>query len=211
MGLFRKKYGYEELCRLPFGGGISWCHLMGATHPVNPGDLNDGEFYIADSFDDLDMSNGLLMEDLSNGWIDEKGNFWGCEHGRHEYLASRVLKVPGCLAEERQWIKISNRAKWYNTGAMLERSVIGFYQVGNHLQRATMCKMGLDPDDPNAEPEKKTFLDVFPGGYDKSLLPPVTGRRASLEEARELAGKIAPGFFTAVPILKRAAPAPSGP
>lgn len=194
MQLFKKENSYWQFCPPAGGRGARWMNVMGGGHDAKPSDFDAGEFYKAESFDELDFSEALLVETLSSGWIDLEGNFWGCEYGRHEYLLSHVLKTPAYEAEDRGWLKINDHEPyWFNSGYPFKE---GFkFNSANANQRKTLNKIGLSGVNQKYRNNDVSFREVFPDGYKSALLPVQNARSIDAQQAKAIAERMAPGFF----------------
>ena len=71
-------------------------------------DLTGLEIVEADDFDKLDWSGtSLLNNEYLTGWLDKKGNFYGCDYRNHRDQAIFVHGLSERDIEEEQFIKIS--------------------------------------------------------------------------------------------------------
>ena len=83
-------------------------------------DLSNIKTVFANSFCDLDWNNTSILNNTSIfGWLDRKGNFYGCGFAEHELQARLIHKTEMKELEKLGWIHIS---KFY-------RDIMAFYSA----------------------------------------------------------------------------------
>ena len=70
-------------------------------------DLTDCEIAEADSFEDLNWKGTDIYNDkYKSGWLDRKGNFYGCEYHSHNLQAQLVHHSSRRELEKKGWVHI---------------------------------------------------------------------------------------------------------
>ena len=89
----------------------------------------------ADSWDNLDWSKILLNDTSKYGYIDPKGNWYGCNFGDHWDLCKYVLKED--TPEEYGWIKVYKSN--YETKIYSRRKIFTEEQNKTLIDRGLIC------------------------------------------------------------------------
>lgn len=100
-------------------------NTVGGYHYYTPKD--DDIIAEAESIEDLDWSF-MLKPESEYGWLDIKGQFYGCDFQEHGQIARLVLKTSERALEESGWIKLYRD---YPKG-------IGWYCERSHITKAQM-------------------------------------------------------------------------
>lgn len=123
-----------------------------------------------------------LTQQLENGWIDNKGQFWGTAAGGHTYLLTSCFEMIGELAFEMGWILVIHDNHYSNVG-----NFDGFPEYWrpmgdtdeiNQAQIDRLKAMGFDPNKPKTKRNDAIkFADVYPKGYETHILPDSAGEK----------------------------------
>ena len=62
--------------------------------------------FIYSTWQEIETNRFLKNQDADYGWIDKKGNFYGCEYEEHAYCIRAISNMDEYEAERNGWIKI---------------------------------------------------------------------------------------------------------
>ena len=100
-----ENYWYEYDESTPPNNARIWNMYGGCMSDI---DLTNSEFVEAEDFNFLDWSGtSLLSQDFPTGWLDKKGNFFGCSPKHHKEQAKLVHNHSEQELEEQYFIKIA--------------------------------------------------------------------------------------------------------
>jgi hypothetical protein len=184
MPLFKKTDQRPGLWRLreENGNPAWWVDRHGKQHAYADGDLRAFPIYEAEDFDDFVLTC-YLKKTLAAGWIDRQGRFWGNDFFDHNNTIHDMLKKTVAEVEAGGWVKL-NFHEWICLRPLSPE------------QRATLIRIGREPEDPHYQDEGVTFDQAFPRGYNLALLPKCKGVRVYPEgqDAGPKPRGPAPGF-----------------
>lgn len=116
-------------------------------------------------------------QQLDQGWIDNKGQFWPTLEGGHMHFINRVLLIHTATVQKQGWVTVfdSNDYRHKACGDFFQQQSDGHARL-NDAQSATLKKIGLDPDNPRRPRQQPiSFRDIYPNSFEDHILPQETG------------------------------------